>query len=162
MPPRRRRLVQNPSNVPMPDFTSNGYAPSRARKRRQNNCDNDEAITMLQQEWLARQQVQLQLWNEQNPQPSAQQQNAQQIHGTQNAEIQENQVQLENLVGNLQQLCSPSPELHLSPPATPAPARPLQQINALNATQNSPILNPNLTSSMPATSQHVCHNYTPL
>ena len=66
MPPRRRLLV-NPATLPMPNFSSNGYAPSRARKRRQNNCSNEDAINMLQNEWTARNQLDIQRWERENP-----------------------------------------------------------------------------------------------
>ena len=65
MPPRRRRIQVNPAIVPMPNFASNGYAPSRARKRRQLNCTNQEAIQVLTEEWIARQQADIELWREQ-------------------------------------------------------------------------------------------------
>ena len=67
MPPRRRRAIANPANNTMPNFSTNGYAPSRARKRRQNNCSNEQAIALLQADWTERQNLNIQLWNAQNP-----------------------------------------------------------------------------------------------
>ena len=69
MPSRRQIPRRNPADVAMPNFASNGYAPSRAHKRRQLNCDNAEAIRVLSEEWLERQQLEIQLWNEQHPVP---------------------------------------------------------------------------------------------
>ena len=67
MPPRRRRAIANPANNTMPNFSTNGYAPSRARKRPQNNCSNEQAIALLQADWTERQNLNIQLWNAQNP-----------------------------------------------------------------------------------------------
>ena len=67
MPYRGRPLRSDPRNVAMPNFASNGYAPSRARKRRQLQISNDEAIQLLQNEWTERQNLRIQLWLEQNP-----------------------------------------------------------------------------------------------
>ncbi|PAV19699.1 hypothetical protein PNOK_0463300 [Pyrrhoderma noxium] len=72
MAPRRRRLLINPSTLIMPDFTTNGYAPSRACKRRQFNCNNTRAIEILQNDWLEKQRNQQQRWDEENPQQQTQ------------------------------------------------------------------------------------------
>ena len=50
MPPRRRPRP-DPQNHVMPNFTTQGYAPSHAQKRRQEGCSNEDAIIMLQNEW---------------------------------------------------------------------------------------------------------------
>ena len=70
--PRTRLLRVDPRLKPMPNFSSNGYAPSRARKRRQLNCSNQEAINSLAQEWHERQEIETQLWLQQNPEPDVQ------------------------------------------------------------------------------------------
>ncbi|PAV14630.1 hypothetical protein PNOK_0970800 [Pyrrhoderma noxium] len=131
MPPRRRRIQVNPATVPMPNFTSNGYALSRARKRRQLNCTNQEAIQALTEEWIARQQADIEVWNEQqsndlqlqqqpstNPpqelassqsnvqlpsiQPQQQPQPDEQLLQPQQQQQQQQQTRLENLVDVLQ------------------------------------------------------------
>ncbi|PAV17898.1 reverse transcriptase ribonuclease H [Pyrrhoderma noxium] len=68
MPPRRRPIT-DPRLQIMPNFASQGYAPSRARKRRQHNCDNEQAIQLLQNEWQERQDVQIRLWDQEHPNP---------------------------------------------------------------------------------------------
>ena len=64
---RHCTLQADPHLAEMPNFASNGYAPSRARKWRQLNYNNDEAIQSLQQDWNRRQQDLLQIWLAQNP-----------------------------------------------------------------------------------------------
>ena len=87
MPPRRRLLI-DPSTLRMPDFTSRGYAPSRARQRRLHNCNNTEAIQILQNEWTARNQIDIQRWEVENPthlneMPSEEQQLVELVHNLQ-------------------------------------------------------------------------------
>ena len=65
--PRQRIIREDPRLAQMPNFSSNGYAPSRARKRRQLHCTNEHAIDLLQQEWQTRQQLRTELYLQQNP-----------------------------------------------------------------------------------------------
>lgn len=73
MPPRTRILRSDPNLEIMPNFYSNGYAPSRARKRRMLHCTNEEAIQLLQDEWQQRHALNLDLWQQQQQQQQQQQ-----------------------------------------------------------------------------------------
>lgn len=65
--PQQRIIREDPRLAQMPNFSSNGYAPSRARKHRQLHCTNEHAIDLLQQEWQTRQQLRTELYLQQNP-----------------------------------------------------------------------------------------------